>query len=512
MAPGLLLLNTHLSRALPRMDVPWLLLLTSCLPMVMSNLEPGRLEEGRTQLQRLQEFSRHPRFGDCWTGALKRVDMGCRQLDEDEQSHIALAFTHCHLQRSGRAFPACTEKSSIRECTQGMDAVAFGAYTEFFTHAHSICYFLQNEVWQKQAEDTILRLTVNSDSVARQLEATNHMAAEMIQAQNATLQTQEEILRNGDLLKKTLQDSTQGVKQAFEDMQHSASEQRLLFAEIFNRVTYLHQFVVGESNTLYSFLYNLLACTAVFLVTSTQRTAGARLMLFAVVAMNVYAERLICSSILESAEESGYEQMEKIAFWVGIARKTSAAIGFSILGYFAATYRDVHRQNLQVLQSLRSTQAELQHIVQEAERLLGKRKSPRRCSYLSKFNETFVDSGMLDPSAADLGDGAAQEPVLPPSQAELLHLTFGPSEEPLPASQSLVQRQVLLHLVALPEIKLQTPDRRLTSTPRKRAVSPSRKASRRSSAQRAEPAVYNIPVSEETSPRYNLRSGKSPHL
>lgn len=494
------------------MDVPQLLLLTSCLTMVMSDLEPGRLEEGRTQLQRLQEFSRHPRFGDCWTTALKRVDVGCRQLDEDEQSRIAVAFTHCHLQRSGRAFPKCTERSSIRECTQGMDAVAFSTYTEFFTHAHSICYFLQNEVWQKQAEDTILRLTVNSDSVARQLEATNHMAAEMIQAQNATLQTQEEILKNGDLLKKTLQDSTQGVKQAFEDMQHSASEQRLLFAEIFNRVTYLHQFVVGESNTLYSFLYNLVACAAVFLVTSTQRTAGARLMLFAVVAMNVYAERLICSSILESAEESGYELMERIAFWVGMARKTSAAIGFSILGYFTATYKDVHRQNLQVLQSLRSTQAELQHIVQEAERLLGKRDSPlpRRCSHLSKLNETFGDSGMLDPSMADIYDGAAPELVLPPSQAELLHLTFDPTEEPLPAMQSMIQQQVVLRPVTLPEIKQQTTDRRLTSTPRKRAASPSRRGSRRSGVQRVEPAVYNIPVSEETSPRYSLRSGKSP--
>ncbi|XP_069502456.1 protein brambleberry-like [Ambystoma mexicanum] len=194
------------------MEIPWRLLLVCIIfaPwFVMSDLAQGRLEEGRTQLQRMQEFARHPRFGDCWTGALKRVDVGCRQLDEDEQSRIALAFTHCHLQRSGRIFPDCTESSSVRDCTQSMDAVAFGTYTEFFTHAHSICYFLQNEVWQKQAEDTILRLTVNSDSVARQLEATNQMAEEMIQTQNATRQTQEEILKNGDLLKRALQDSTQ---------------------------------------------------------------------------------------------------------------------------------------------------------------------------------------------------------------------------------------------------------------------------------------------------------------
>lgn len=54
------------------------------------------------------------------------------------------------------------------------------------------------------------RLTVNSDSVARQLEATNIMAEEMMQTQNATLQSQEEILRTGNLLKQTLQESTTG--------------------------------------------------------------------------------------------------------------------------------------------------------------------------------------------------------------------------------------------------------------------------------------------------------------
>ncbi|MGH0191636.1 UNVERIFIED_CONTAM: hypothetical protein FKN15_067707 [Acipenser sinensis] len=98
----------------------------------------------------------------------------------------------------------------------------------------------------------------------------------MVEAQNATLRSQEEILQNGDALKQTLQDSSQGVKQVFAEMQQSASEQRLVFSEIFNRVSFLHSFVVSESHTLYSLLYNLLALGAVFIVTATQRTAGAR--------------------------------------------------------------------------------------------------------------------------------------------------------------------------------------------------------------------------------------------
>ncbi|XP_069501429.1 uncharacterized protein [Ambystoma mexicanum] len=303
-------------------------------------------------------------------------------------------------------------------------------------------------------------------------------------------------------------------------MQQSASEQRLLFAEIFNRVTYLHQFVVGESSTLYSFLYNLLACAAVFLVTSTQRTAGARLILFGIVAINVYAERMICSSVLENTEESGYEQMERIAFWIGLARKMSAATGLAILGYFAFAYKDLHQQNLQVLHSLRETQAELQHIVQEAERLLGKPEPVPRMqdSQFSKLNETFEDSGMLESSPANLRDATVQDEVRQVLQPEMLQLTlFGANDECFPASQSMVHHRRLFsaedrHLVPHPETSRKTPDRRVTSTPRKRTASPSRRTSRRSSIQRAEPAVYSIPVSLETSSRYNLRSVKSPHF
>ncbi len=38
-----------------------------------------------------------------------------------------------------------------------MDPVAFNTYTEFFTHAHSICHYLQSERWQQRAENTIHR-------------------------------------------------------------------------------------------------------------------------------------------------------------------------------------------------------------------------------------------------------------------------------------------------------------------------------------------------------------------
>ncbi|XP_075691347.1 uncharacterized protein LOC142659274 isoform X2 [Rhinoderma darwinii] len=440
-------------------SVPVVFLLLSSLAVwrVRSDPDAREIEKGRAQLQLLQNFAQHPRYGDCWRRALQRVDVGCKQLNEEEQSRIAIAFTHCHLERSGRDFPVCTERSTVRDCTHTMDSVAFNTYTEFFTHAHSICYYLQNELWQEKTQDIILRLTVNSDSVAKQLEATNMMAEEMMQVQNATLQSQEEILRNGHLLKKTLQESTIGVRQAFEEMQQSASEQRLLFSEIFNRITYLHQFVVGESNTLYSFLYNLMGCGAAFLVTSTQRTACARLGLFGLVAANVYTERMICSYILGGVQPS-YDQTENVTFWIGIARKISIALGLLVLLYVCVSHRDVQKQSLEVLHGLQETKAELQSIIREAEKLLNKPEYFQE-KLLLKEDLMFGDSGIPDPSFI----------------------------QDVPGSDTLRDSMCSVQLA------------QTTSTPKRRARSRSRSVSRRKSSRPSEPAVYNIPVTQPTS-------------
>nr|XP_048688950.1 protein brambleberry-like [Caretta caretta] len=195
------------------MGLPRALLLMLCLypaPQGLAPPDPGLLAQGRARLREAQTLAQHPQLGACWAGALGRLDGGCQQLGEEQQSRIALAFAHCHLQRSGRPFPRCEAGSSVRACTQHMDPVAFGVYTEFFTHAHSICYLLRSEAWQQQAESTVHRLVASSESVAERLEETNQLAEQSARAQEATLRSQEEILRHGELLRQTLQDSSRG--------------------------------------------------------------------------------------------------------------------------------------------------------------------------------------------------------------------------------------------------------------------------------------------------------------
>ncbi|XP_025025318.1 uncharacterized protein LOC103048400 isoform X1 [Python bivittatus] len=349
-----------------------LLLFFSCvIACGLYSPDPGLLSQGRSYLQWVQELARHPRYGPCWMGALGQLDGGCRELNEEQQSRIALAFAHCHLQRSGRRFPPCEVGSSIRDCTQHMDPVAFGVYTEFFTHVHTICYFLHNEAWQQQAQDTVHRLISSSEMVAQQLESTNQLAEETARAQNATLRSQEQILRDGEVLWRTLRDSSQGMHQAFQELQNSAIEQRVAFAEIFNRVAFLHRFVVGESNALYSVFFHLLSGVTILLLTSSQQTAGARLILLTLVGANIYLERVICNLLLDNSKE-GYDLTESISSWVGLSRRTFAGLCIAVLAYFIWTYKDPAKQSQEVLQSLQETRTEIQQLLQETERLLAK--------------------------------------------------------------------------------------------------------------------------------------------
>ncbi|MCJ8734686.1 hypothetical protein PDJAM_G00238260 [Pangasius djambal] len=433
-------------------------------------------EKGRVELQKLREFAGQTRYGACWSRALEKVHANCRDFSDDTQSVMALAFTHCHLRRSGRSFPECPEGSDVKTCTRDMDPVAFNAYTEFFTHAHSICHYLQSEQWQHRAENTIHRLTESSAGVAEQLASTQRMAEDLVEAQSAALKSQETILRNGEELKTTLQHSTKGLRDVFAEMKHSVEEQQVAFAEIFNRVAFLQSFIMSESHTLSSLLYNALGLCASFLLTSTRRTSGARLFLFGLVALNVYLERLICRTVLED-DNPGYQQMERITFLVGLLRKAMVTIACVVLLYFATRFRNVNRESLEILKELKETHTNLKQTLRKAERLSG---------YLNDWT---------DPRQKQWGGKWEQEEE---SSLVILH-SSGAVEATLPSLSSLHRSRQCESFVP----PLEAPC--TSEIPKRRQRRSSGSRVRNSSA-----LVYSVIVEDSHSqPRYSLRSRKS---
>uniref|UniRef100_A0A3Q0R9I7 Uncharacterized protein n=1 Tax=Amphilophus citrinellus TaxID=61819 RepID=A0A3Q0R9I7_AMPCI len=303
-------------------------------------------ESGRMALRRVRSLAAQSRYGGCWARALEHLDTSCRDLTSESQSRIALRFTHCHLSSSGRDFPSCPEGSEVSRCTAGMDTVAFNTYTEFFTHTHSMCHFLQSEAWQRQAESTMYRLTESSAGVAEQLESTRLMAKDLIEAQSAALQAQKEILTNGEELRVTLRDSTQGLRSVFAELSSTSREQQVALSELFNRVSFLQSFLMMETHSLSSCCYNAAAFCASFLITSTPRSSRARSTHFGIITLSCIQELL--------------------AMYVSTLRQVMVCVGVCVLLVICVRYRDPVQQSLQVLQQLRETQKNLQEALQHA--------------------------------------------------------------------------------------------------------------------------------------------------
>ncbi|XP_011481308.1 uncharacterized protein LOC101161666 isoform X2 [Oryzias latipes] len=255
-----------------------LLLLSPLISPGLSGLSApsSDAELGRMELRRVRMLAAQPRYGECWARALKELGVRCKDMTSESQRLMALRFTHCHLSSSGRDFPACPEGSDVSRCTGGMDAVAFNTFTEFFTHTNAICHFLQSEAWQNRAEDTMSKLTETSAGVAEELHSTRQMAKDLLEAQSAALQAQEEILSNGEELRGLLRDSTQGLQSVFLDLSRVSKEQQGALSELFHRVSFLQSFLLMEAHSLSSCCYNAAALCTSFLITSTPRSSRAR--------------------------------------------------------------------------------------------------------------------------------------------------------------------------------------------------------------------------------------------
>jgi hypothetical protein len=106
-----------------------------------------------------------PRYGACWKAALHRLDQGCKQLDDQVQSRLALSFANCFLEKAGiRTYP-CEDSAPLADCLANVDNNGFTAYSNFFTQTQNICFFLQSQMWQELTEETVNRLTASSAQV-----------------------------------------------------------------------------------------------------------------------------------------------------------------------------------------------------------------------------------------------------------------------------------------------------------------------------------------------------------
>ncbi|XP_061603617.1 uncharacterized protein LOC133465136 isoform X5 [Phyllopteryx taeniolatus] len=391
---------------------------------------------------------------------------------------------------SGRNFPECPEGSGVSRCTASMDTVAFNTYTEFFTHAHAICHFLQSEAWHNRAENTMHRLTESSEGVVEQLESTKQMAEKLIEAQSTALQVQKEVLDSGEELKVTLRDSTHGLRSMFSELSSVSKEQQVALSELFSRVSFLQNFLMMEAHSVTSCLYNAAALCASFLLTSSQRSSRARLALMGLVCLNFYLERKIYQFVTTS-DHPEHKHMEMVSVYVAVLRRCMMVIAVLLLLWVCAHYTDPSQQSLLVLQQLQDTQCRLQEALQQAESFgRWKKTDDRQLEVKGRRKETKKDISKEEESNTSVS------PSTETSDRSYLSIIGWSSDHPLVTTVTDTSVEPVI-----------THDS---------SVTPGRRPRRRCAFSFSSPLMYNILVEDkqcdQVQPRYNLRSRRSQDL
>jgi len=313
-----------------------------------------QVAEGRAQYEMVSRESSRPKYGTCWTHALKDLETGCKNLDDEVQSRLALNFANCFLAKSGQNTFPCQPDTPIEACLQEVDNNAFTAYSNFFTHTQNMCYFLQTQVWQEDTEATINSLASNSAKVSESLAESHQLQRQLVSRQEESLEYHKE-LANGIVGAKS------NVREMLEEFKVSTVEQKTLIFEVFDRVARLQNLVVSEVSWLYTVIFYSACLLVIYLVTATKRTADARLWLFVILTANFAVERLVVKWTLPhnggEAEVMNLSQLVNDRIWM--ARQTAIAISIIVLAVIAYMFKDYNKINNHLLEEIRRQNMEL---------------------------------------------------------------------------------------------------------------------------------------------------------
>ena len=279
---------------------------------------PSTFEAGKETFEMFKSQAEH---NPCWRNAVSKIETSCKDLNDTEQSYLALDFTNCHLEKSGRKTYDCSTPEGmtlqqLKECTKDMDDTAFVTFTTFFAHTSNICFFLLSRAWQERTENTITELSRTSEHVVGQLQESVAKQLLMLKRQNTSLKNQKEIMQNEIHLKESLHNSSEGVKEAFEDMKRSASQQKALFSETFGDIfsvlkgiRELQLTFLGELITWQSRGFFLAGMFVSYFLTSTPQTALARLPLFGGLIALYFVEKMVIWYSMEDSTDVLYARL-----------------------------------------------------------------------------------------------------------------------------------------------------------------------------------------------------------
>ncbi|XP_058812062.1 uncharacterized protein LOC131676775 [Topomyia yanbarensis] len=251
------------------------------------------IERGQRHLSELEEKTHLPRYGECWLQSLDHLRTGCRMLTDSIQVDLALHFTDCFMEMSGQERMDCASErteSLKRLCMSEMSDRAFAVYTEFFTQTQNMCYFLQGQHWQREADRTIDRLSVRSREVSEQLELASEVQQVVLEHQKEGLKLQGKILEIGSSLAESLNGSHKMLNNLTEGLMNSTKQHQAVLAELFQEFNLLHSWLVGRYAFVDRLVFYFSLLVGAMVITSTKRTASSRIFLILNIVGGVFLE------------------------------------------------------------------------------------------------------------------------------------------------------------------------------------------------------------------------------
>ena len=343
-----------------------------------------RAQAGKEQLDRIVGEG-EAATRSCWSAAVEELKAGCRAMDDEQRSKLAVQFTNCHLEKSGLDQYACTREMSVASCTRPMvdspSGLAYSAYTTFYTHAESMCYYLQSEAFQRATETAVDLLHSSARGTAQQLNQLHTQTSAVAAASETILAEQQlasaaakELLEGQQAAAAELSSLRSSQAAAFAAAEHSlqtlgtlqheqlstlqgqaeaiGSKQQSLIGGL-DRVLTLQQTLVGDMMDITSIVFYVCAVGLAFGLTATARTAPARLHLFTILSLNALLEKALAGYLLPLLGVSSHETLHLITLSL---RRCSALLGGAVLVRAALRHVDLARRTLNSIDELKQLQ------------------------------------------------------------------------------------------------------------------------------------------------------------
>ncbi|XP_061428946.1 uncharacterized protein LOC133355609 [Lethenteron reissneri] len=239
-----------------------------------------------------------------------------------------------------------------------MDPVAFSAYTEFYTHAHSVCHHLRAQAWRDDAESLLSVLARGSSRFSRQLRRSAELGESILTSQGEFARAQHRAARSGESLRRALAQSQKGVRVAFSELRGSALESRALFAESLRRLSALHALLAGDLGGLHAALLYALCCPLAWILTTATSTARARPWLFVLLTAQLLLERGVTTLITWGAP-AGPNVQDEVWLFSWWSRRVALLVALLLLLFAHHSFRDLPALNHRLLVTLVAQQRQL---------------------------------------------------------------------------------------------------------------------------------------------------------